>query len=84
MLQQQTSHSLNDIEQINLLAQVQEQHNRIESNKRNNRGKLNRAQRAQFAPLDPSAQQKQYNVLRYMEQVQTGRRRLCFRRSTGS
>ncbi|EFP96336.1 hypothetical protein [Vibrio caribbeanicus] len=70
MLQQQTSHSLNDIEQINLLAQVQEQHNRIESNKRNNRGKLNRAQRAQVAPLDPSAQQKQYNVLEiHMEQV---------------
>lgn len=70
LIEQQSYSAPSYSEQDDLLAQVQQQQERLHANKQNNRGKLNRSQRSQIAPLDPSAQRKQYNVLEiHMEKV---------------
>lgn len=56
--------------QFDLLAQAQLQHDRLNSSKKSNKAKLNRSQRAQVAPLNPSAKDKQYSVLEiHMEKI---------------
>lgn len=65
-----TAHSQSAFNELDLLAQVQEQNERLQQNKQNNRGKLNRSQRAQIAPLHRPTNEKQYNVLEiHMEEI---------------
>ncbi len=62
-LEAQSVDASNEREQVDLLAQVQQQQERLQANKQNSKGKLNRMQRSQVSPLGSSSQRKQYNVI---------------------
>ena len=69
-LEGQSYISESEREQIDLLAQVQQQQERLNANKQNSKGKLNRMQRAQVSPLNSSSSRKQYNVIEiHMEEI---------------
>ncbi|PMJ91305.1 hypothetical protein [Vibrio sp. 10N.261.55.A7] len=56
--------------EMNLMEMALEQNERLQQNKKNNKGKLNRSQRSQIKPLHVSKDEKQYNVLEiYTEKI---------------
>lgn len=64
---------------LDLLAQ--EQNERLNQNKKNNKGKLNRSQRSQIAPLSKSSDEKQYSVLEiHLEEIPDWAEGLMFKK----
>ncbi len=58
------------VREMNLMELAKEQNERLNQNKKTNKGKLNRSQRSQIAPLNRSGEEKQYNVLQiHMEEI---------------
>ncbi|EJE4555857.1 hypothetical protein [Vibrio parahaemolyticus] len=67
--------------EMNLVEMAHEQNERIQQNKRNNKGKLNRSQRAQIKPLHNPSNEKQYNVLQiHMEEIPDWAEGLMFKK----
>ncbi|KGY10874.1 hypothetical protein NM22_18435 [Vibrio tubiashii] len=67
--------------EMNLLEMAHEQNERIQQNKNNNKGKLNRSQRSQIKPLNTSSKDKQYNVLQiHMEEIPDWAEGLMFKK----
>ncbi|CAM4202961.1 hypothetical protein [Vibrio agarivorans] len=65
----------------NLMELAREQNERLNQNKQNNKGKLNRSQRSQIAPLHRSSNEKQYNVLQiHMEEIPEWAEGLMFKK----
>lgn len=67
--------------EMDLMEMAREQNERLNQNKKNNHGKLNRSQRSQITPLNRSREEKQYNVLEiYMEKIPDWAEGLMFKK----